>query len=204
GVDLPNERRGNIPTTDYFDSRYGRNNWKSGTVVNLGIGQGEILVTPIQMAQYVTILANAGRWQSPHFVNYASDEDGIRKLSYPVKTVEVNPANIDMVRRAMWNVVNTFEGTGKRAYVKNAQVAGKTGTSENVHGNYHGWFIGFAPYFDPEIGVVVLMENGGEGSDVAAPMSALVMNYYFNYVRNKKPFDPLDPQRPHLSFSTVR
>lgn len=189
GIDLPNEKKGIIPTTDYFDSRYGRNNWKSGTVVNLGIGQGEILVTPAQMAQYATILANAGKYQQPHFVRYAEDQEGIRKVLYPVKSVPVKPDHIELMRRGMWAVVNTYEGTGKRAWIK-WQAAGKTGTSENVHGNYHGWFIGFAPFDDPEIAVVVLMENGGEGSEVAAPVSAAVMNYYFNNIRNKKPFDP--------------
>ena len=189
GIDLPNEKKGIVPTTEYFDSRYGRNNWKSGTVVNLGIGQGEFLVTPAQLAQYVTILANNGRYQRPHFVGYAEDEQGIRKVIYPIKSVPVKPEYIDLVRRGMWAVVNTYEGTGKRAWIK-WQAAGKTGTAENVHGNYHGWFIGFAPYTDPEIAVVVLMENGGEGSDVAAPISASVMNYYFNYIRGKKAFDP--------------
>ncbi|KAB2879509.1 penicillin-binding protein 2 [bacterium] len=191
GVDLPNEKKGNVPTTDFFDSRYGRNNWKSGTVVNLGIGQGEILVTPIQIAQYVTILANSGKYQQPHFVRYAEDQEGIRKVLYPIKSVPVKPDYLDLMRHGMWAVVNTYEGTGKRAWIK-WQAAGKTGTSENVHGNYHGWFAGFAPYYDPEIAVVVIMENGGEGSDVAAPMSATVMNYYFNYIRGRKAFDPSD------------
>lgn len=191
GVDLPNERKGIVPTTEYFDSRYGRNNWKSGTVVNLGIGQGEFLVTPIQLAQYATMLANSGKYQQPHFVRYAEDHEGIRKILYPIKSVSVKQDYIELMRRSMWAVVNTFEGTGKQAWTK-WQAAGKTGTAENVHGNYHGWFIGFAPYYDPEIAVAVLLENGGEGSETAAPVSATVMNYYFNYIRNKKPFDPLD------------
>ncbi len=201
GVDLPNERKGVIPTTDYFDSRYGRNNWKSGTVVNLGIGQGEILVTPVQLAQYAAMLANSGKYQQPHFVRYAEDQEGIRKILYPIKTVPVKPDHIELMRQAMWAVVNTYEGTGKRAWTK-WQAAGKTGTAENVHGNYHGWFIGFAPYADPEIAVVILMENGGEGSDVAAPVSATVMNYYFNYVRGKKPFDPSELKEKR--FQSIR
>ncbi|HNC49386.1 MAG TPA: penicillin-binding transpeptidase domain-containing protein, partial [bacterium] len=85
-----------------------------------------------------------------------------------------------------------------------------TGTAENVHGKvgsgtegYHGWFVGFAPYENPEIAIVVLMENGGEGSDVAAPMSALVMNYYFNFVRNKKSFDPKEKDRKETPKNTT-
>lgn len=190
GVDLPNEKPGVIPTTDYFNRRYGQNNWKAGTVVNLGIGQGEVLSTPVQMAQYCMMLANYGSYQVPHFVRYAEDEEGIRKVIYPVRQVPVKREHIDLMRYAMWTVVNTYSGTGKGAAIKAAQVAGKTGTSENVHGNYHGWFIGFAPYNNPEIAVAVIMENGGEGSDVAAPMCARVMHYYFTEVRNKKPFDP--------------
>lgn len=201
GIDLPNERRGLVPTTDYFDSRYGRDNWKAGTVVNLGIGQGEILVTPIQMAQYTSIFANRGAYFTPHFVRYVGDGDGIRRVEYEQHHVPVRTEYIDMMRLAMWTVVNTYAGTGKGAAIKAAHVAGKTGTSENVHGNYHGWFVGFAPYTNPEIAVVVLMENGGEGSDVAAPMSARVMAFYFNKIRGKKPFDPL--QLKEKKFQTL-
>lgn len=190
GVDLPNERRGVIPTTDYFDSRYGRDNWKAGTVVNLGIGQGEILVTPIQMAQYASIFANGGTYHTPHLVRYVEDGEGIRKVHYDEHRVPVRNEYVDLMRFAMWTVVNTYAGTGKQAAIKAAAVAGKTGTSENVHGNYHGWFVGFAPYTNPKIAVVVLMENGGEGSEVAAPMSANVMAFYFKYIHQKQPFDP--------------
>jgi penicillin-binding protein 2 len=211
GTDIPNERRGNVPTTDYFDTRYGQNNWKGGSVVNLGIGQGEILVTPIQMAQYVSILANGGKYQTPHLVRYAEDDEGIRKVMYPTKQIPVKPENMDLMRSAMLTVVNTYEGTGKRAAIKAAQVAGKTGTAENVHGKvgtstvgYHGWFIGFAPYDDPEVAVVVLMENGGEGSDVAAPMSATVMNYYFKNIRSRKAFDPMDFKEKKFQTLTDR
>jgi penicillin-binding protein 2 len=190
GVDLPNERRGLIPTTDYFDSRYGRDNWKAGTVVNLGIGQGEILVTPVQMVQYVSIFANRGTYYTPHFVRYVEDQAGIHKAEFTEHRVPVRSEHMDLIRYAMWTVVNAYSGTGKKAAIKAAHAAGKTGTAENVHGNYHGWFIGFAPYTNPEIAVVVLMENGGEGSDVAAPMSARVMSYYFSSIRGRKPFDP--------------
>lgn len=202
GTDIPNERRGLIPTTEYYNSRYGFNNWKGGAVVNLGIGQGEILVTPVQLLQYAMIFANAGTYQTPHLVRYAEDSEGIRRVTFPVKHVAVKQEHMDMMRQAMFGVVNYFEGTGKKAGLKAAQVAGKTGTAENVHGKvgsgtegYHGWFVGFAPYENPEIAIVVLMENGGEGSDVAAPMSALVMNFYFNFVRNKKSFDPKEKDR---------
>jgi penicillin-binding protein 2 len=194
GIDLPGEKPGVMPTTDYFDRRYGRDNWKAGTVVNLGIGQGEILVTPIQMANYTAMLANHGIYLRPHMVRYVEDEDGIRKVSYPVNQVPVSREYIDRMRYAMWTVVNSYAGTGKQAAVKGVQVAGKTGTAQNVHGNYHGWFIGFAPYQDPEIAVAVIMENGGEGSDVAAPMCARVMAYYFRDIRDRKPFDPYSLQ----------
>lgn len=194
GIDLPGEKPGVMPTTDYFDRRYGRDNWKAGTVVNLGIGQGEVLVTPIQLANYCVMLANHGIYTRPHMVRYVEDDEGIHKVSYPVNQVPVNREYIDLMRQAMWTVVHSYAGTGKQAAVKGVTVAGKTGTAQNVHGNYHGWFVGFAPFQDPEIAVAVLMENGGEGSDVAAPMCARVMSYYFRDVRNKKPFDPYSLQ----------
>ncbi len=199
GVDIPGERRGIVPTTDYFNSRYGFNNWKGGAVVNLGIGQGEMLVTPIQLAQYAMILANKGVWQTPHLVRYAEEEEGIKRVNFPVKGISIKSETMDIIRTAMFGVVNFFEGTGKKAAIRAAQVAGKTGTAENILGKvgsgtlgFHGWFVGFAPYEKPEIAIVVLLENGGEGGEIAAPMSATVMNYYFNNVRNKKPFDPLE------------
>ncbi len=191
GVDLPNERKGLVPTTDYFDARYGRENWKAGTVVNLGIGQGEILVTPFHAVQYAAIMANRGFYYTPHFVRYAEDENGIRKTLFQAKQLPIKRENMELARFGMWTVVNSYAGTGKKAAIKSAVVAGKTGTAENVHGKYHAWFIGFAPYLNPEIAVSVILENAGEGSDVAAPMCGRVMNYYFKEIRNKKPFDPV-------------
>ncbi len=182
GIDLPNERKGVMPTTDFFDRRYGRDNWKAGTVVNLGIGQGEILVTPVQMVQYCGIIANRGLYHPPHFVRLAEDESGIRKIVYPAKQLPVKRDNLELMRYAMFTVVNSYAGTGKRAGIKAAVIAGKTGTAENVHGKYHAWFIG--------------------GSDVAAPTCALVMNYYFKNVRGKKPFDPLEQQQK--KFQTLK
>lgn len=202
GIDLPNERKGVMPTTDFFDRRYGRDNWKAGTVVNLGIGQGEILVTPVQMVQYCGILANRGLYHPPHFVRLAEDESGIRKISYPARQVPVKRENIELMRYGMFTVVNSYAGTGKKAGIKVAVVAGKTGTAENVHGKWHAWFIGFAPYYNPEIAVAVILENAGEGSDVAAPVCGLVMNYYFKNIRGKKPFDPLEQKQK--KFQTLK
>lgn len=195
GVDLPGERKGVMPTTDYFDRRYGRDNWKAGTVVNLGIGQGEILVNPVQLAQYCVILANRGFYYPPHFVRLAEDESGIRKIVYPAKQVPVKIEHIELMRYAMFTVVNSYAGTGKRAAIKASVIAGKTGTAQNVHGHHHSLFVAFAPYYNPEIAIATILENAGEGSEKAAPLSGMALSYYFKNIRGKKPFDPLEQKQ---------
>lgn len=204
GVDLPNERKGIMPNTDYFDRRYGRDNWKAGTVVNLGIGQGEILVTPVQLVQYCAMLANYGFYYPPHFVRLAEDETGIRRISFPAKQVPVKKEHFELMRYAMFTVVHSYAGTGKRAALKNIIIGGKTGTAQNVMGNHHSLFIAFAPYYNPEIAIATVLENAGEGSEKAAPLSGLVLSYYFKNIRGKKPFDPLEQKQKRFQVLNAK
>jgi penicillin-binding protein 2 len=180
GIDLPNESDGLVPTVEYFNRVYGPNGWTKGNLANLAIGQGELLTTPIQMAQLAMILANKGVVHRPHIAAYLLDRKTNRKSEFPVQTSYVTGISddvYDLVRAGMKMVVDG--GTGWRGRVPGIEVAGKTGTAQNPHGDDHAWFIAFAPYENPTIAIAVIVENAGHGGTVAAPMAEKCMEYYF-------------------------
>ncbi len=182
GVEMTNENAGLVPSEDYYNRVYGKNRWTRGMLANLAIGQGELLVTPLQMAQFTSILANRGILRKPHLGYKLLDPVTNRKKI--IRTGSENIPGIDRsvyetVLKGMKQVVNG--GTGWRAGVYGIQVAGKTGTAQNPHGKSHAWFIGFAPYENPEIAVCVLVENGGSGGAVSAPIAGAYLKRYFYY-----------------------
>ncbi len=172
GVDLPQELTGNVPTGAWMDERYGVGGWTQGNLLNLIIGQGEFLVTPLQMAVYANTLANSGRRLAPRIVESVEGESGRARVigarsmgqwDLPAKTME-------RIREAMNLVVTHEEGTGRVCRVEGFMPAAKTGTAENPHGEAHSWFVGYAPADAPEVAFAVVVEAGGHGSDVAAPI----------------------------------
>jgi len=172
GIDLPQESLGNVPTTAWLDTRYGKGKWTRGTMLNLIIGQGEYLVTPIQMACYSATLANRGEHVVPRLVRSIEDEEGQES---PVAVPspgrwDISARTLDRIREAMRLVVADDEGTGRVCRVEGFMPAAKTGTAENPHGPAHSWFVGWAPVEDPEVAFAVVVEAGGHGSDVAAPI----------------------------------
>jgi len=184
GVDLPGEKKGNIPS----ESRYRTDN------VNMVIGQGAILVTPLQMANVISVLANRGFSYKPHLVDYSKmpqkpkrrDETEIeaqnsQKDNKPEILVDLRdkvPIEIiDLIRNLLVGVAKT--GLNKNAKLKDIQICGKTGTAQNPHGKPHAWYMGFAPYENPKIVVVALLENVGFGSENAAPVAGQLLSYYF-------------------------
>jgi len=182
GIELTDENPGLVPTKAYYDRIYGRGRWTQGMLANLAIGQGELLVTPLQMVQFVSILANRGVLVKPHL--------GLKLLDPVTRTWEIIQqkseyiAGVDsivyeVILRGMREVVKG--GTGWRAGVWGISVAGKTGTAQNPHGKPHAWFIGFAPFENPEIAICVLVENGGSGGSVAAPIAGNYLKRYFYY-----------------------
>ena len=180
GIDLPNESDGLVPTVAYFNRVYGPNGWTKGNLANLAIGQGELLTTPLQMAQFAMILANNGVVHRPHIAAYMYDRRTSRKNEFPVHTDYVEGISedvYDLVRTGMRMVIDG--GTGWRGSVPGVKVAGKTGTAQNPHGDDHAWFIAFAPYENPTIAIAVIIENGGGGGAVAAPIAEQCMEYYF-------------------------
>jgi len=175
-IGLPGERHHFIPTLAWFASRYGRWGYGPGVVLNLSIGQGEILLTPVEMA-YMTLLIARGEAPPPWVIKRIGDREFLppepRSLPYSEK-------HLKAVRRGMLLAVEGEKGTGRNARVPGIKVAGKTGTAQNVHGKDHSLFTCFAPFDDPEIVLTIVIENAGHGSDAAAPIAGKILNWYFN------------------------
>ena len=181
-VELTSENRGLVPSKAYYNKIYGEGKWTRGILANIAIGQGELLVTPLQMAQFAMILANQGIYYPLHlrkkFVDRVTGE--VDSLSYPPQQIgKVKPEVFAIIREGMREVVDG--GTGWRAEVWRISGAGKTGTAQNPHGDSHAWFIGFAPFEDPEIAIAVIVENGGSGGGVAAPIVGKFLRRYFYF-----------------------
>ncbi len=181
GIDLPNERSGLFPTREWLLKRYGKNGDTKGRLVNYGIGQGEILTTPLQLARYISTIANRGTIHQPHIVNsfYNKRTNEIEPIDYKSEKVPVDESTFEAVIAGMSDAVNAPGGTSWRARVENIEVCGKTGTAQNPHGEDHAWFVSFAPRENPKIVVVAFVENAGYGGVVSAPMSKKIMQQYF-------------------------
>lgn len=182
GVDIPLENAGSVPDAQLLDERYGKGKWTRGLLLNLAVGQGDLLVTPLQMVQFVSILANNGAYYRPHILNFTSNP--VTGETTPYEAVMRNILPIpeeayEIVREGMRRVVNGEHGTAKSARVPNIEVAGKTGTAQNPHGDDHAWFIGFAPFDNPKVAIMVMVENGGGGGGVAAPKAGRLLREYF-------------------------
>jgi penicillin-binding protein 2 len=181
GIDLPHENSGLVPTRAYLDKKFGKGKWSNGLMLNMAIGQGDLLVTPLQMAQMAMIIANDGLGFRPHLLLGVEDvRSGKREWVHPDSfRVAIHPKYFDIVKEGMRLVVNGPTGTGHRAQLPNIVVAGKTGTTQNPHGKDHAWFIGFAPFENPQVAIAVMVENGGFGGSVAAPIAHDMLALYF-------------------------
>jgi penicillin-binding protein 2 len=181
GVDLPGEARGLVPDSEWYDDNYGKGKWTRGVVLNLGIGQGELLVTPLQMACAVSVIPNRGISYVPRIAKALTDEKGrvIHRTEKKMLTgVDLAPGIFDIIERSLERVVSSPQGTGRMAAIDGVRLAGKTGTAENPRGEDHGWFAGYAPVDSPKIVVAVIVEHGGHGSTSAAPIAAEVISAY--------------------------
>lgn len=190
-IDINEQRSGLIPNTAYYDRVYGKKGWTRGYLVSLGIGQGEIGVSPLQAAVYTGMLANHGTWYKPHLVRKIFDKTSSQwKMMTPDSNrIQINPEHFEVVRNGMLKVVEA--GTATIARIKGVSVAGKTGTSQNPHGEDHAWFIGFAPFENPTIAICVMIENAGFGGVAAAPVAQRMMNFYLNGIKNPLPPPPV-------------
>lgn len=181
GIDISEENPGLLPTTDFMNRRYGPKGWTKGFLPSLGIGQGELGVSPIQMACYAMTLANEGWYYQPHAVLAIRNKvtHHVDTLGYKVRRIRLARNTWNVVREGMRRVVQEPGGTAGLARVKGIEAAGKTGTAQNPHGmKDHSWFIGFAPFENPKIAIAVLVENSGFGGTFAAPMAGLCFEKY--------------------------
>lgn len=175
GVDLSSEAAGFLPDENWKLAAK-KEPWYIGDTYHLSIGQGDILVTPLQVAAYTAVFANGGTLYQPHLLrearSYTAPQD------YVIKSNFISPSNIAVVRRGLRETV--LSGSARSLNALPFTSAGKTGTAQ-VGGDIrtHAWFAGFAPYDDPSLVIIILIENGGEGSSVAVPVFREVASWYF-------------------------
>jgi penicillin-binding protein 2 len=186
GIELPGEKSGFYPTTQWYDKTYGRSRWGKGVRLNLAIGQGEILVTPIGLATFAAAIANGGNLYQPYVVASQVERwDGTQSVRGPGRprpraSLGLSAATVNTLRLAMEGAVSGPRATGRLASVPGIRVAGKTGTAQNPHGQDHALFVGFAPVEAPEVAFAVVVENAGHGGSMAAPVAAAVLRSYFH------------------------
>lgn len=184
GIDLPNERAGNVPDPEDYDKIYGKGRWRASSCVTLGIGQDQMILTPLQVANAMAIIANGGFFYTPHVLKYAENEDSIMN-SFKIKhETGFNDTIWHYIQEGMAGAVNF--GTAKIARIDSIQVCGKTGTAENPHGKDHSWFACFAPQDNPKIAIGIIVENSGFGATYAAPIASLMIEKYLKGTISEK------------------
>lgn len=187
GIDIGEESKGFIPNSAYYEKIYGTN-WPRSIMASLGIGQGEVSVTPLQLALYTALIANDGKTFTPHIVKGFLDEYTKEIIPYHFKEINtgIKQEVFDIVKEGMYLVV---QGAGTATRMRNPDftIAGKTGTAQNPHGKDHALFVGFAPYEDPKIAICVVVENVGFGGTHAAPVAKKLFEAYL--LKDKKSED---------------
>lgn len=190
GIDYPNENPGNIPTSAYYDKIYPKRlgGWRSPTIMSVGIGQGELQLTTLQMANLAALIANRGYWYPPHLAKEFRDKTPIPEQYRKKRIVHVEPRYFDLVREGMAQCV--IRGTARSCAIPDIAVCGKTGTSQNPHGDDHSVFFAFAPKDNPKIAIAVFVENAGWGASYAAPIASLMIEKYLR--------GSILPERKHM------
>ena len=185
GYDHPLGQPGLIPDSNYYDRWYPNNRWRAVTTISNGIGQGEILTTPIQLGNIAATIANRGWYKTPHFVKTITN-DSIKLKYRQKKYSSINKKHFENIIEGMYNVIE--KGTAQNSKIKDIKIVGKTGTAENfikINGirkqlTDHSIFIGFAPKDNPKIAIAVFIENGYWGTRWAAPIASLMIEKYLN------------------------
>ncbi len=204
GIDLPNEVQGLVPSTQWKREKM-HEKWYAGETISVGIGQGQVSVTPVSMAVYMATIANGGTRVTPHLLKSVDDGTGWKSVPPPPpqSTVQIDPEKLQVIRDGMWMVVNEPGGTGGAAKIAGHDVAGKTGTAQvisnqgraaaagktdkNLHD--HGWFVFFAPRDNPQIAGVVFLEHGVHGGNAAQVVHHILDTFFA-----KKEGRPLPPK----------
>ncbi|MBA7555087.1 Peptidoglycan D,D-transpeptidase MrdA [subsurface metagenome] len=179
--DFTFELKGFVPMDSYYDRYYGKTGWSSLTVLSLAIGQGELGITPLQMANMTAIIANHGYYFTPHIVKEIEGEKIIDERFYSKHFTTIDSIYFPIIIDGMDKAVNDSLGSGSTARIARINdiiVCGKTGTAENPHGEDHSIFVAFAPKDNPKIALSVYVENGGFGATYAAPIASLMIEKY--------------------------
>ncbi len=183
GVDLPGERKGFFPTRKWYIENYGKYVGILGQKVNLGIGQGEVLVTPLQICAYYSALGNDGTWKQPHLLDKRIEAKNTYKNVIEEKKLPISKKNLKLIQHSLYVTVNETYGTGGAARIDGIKVYGKTGSAENHMGKAtHSWFSGYAKCEKFEIGFNVFVENGGHGGSVSAPIARKLISHYYEII----------------------
>jgi penicillin-binding protein 2 len=184
-IDMPGEKKGNLPTAEYYDKYYKKGGWRSGTVLSLAIGQGEVEATPLQLANIECIIANHGFYYKPHLIK-GIGEKKIVKDEYLVKNdVGIAPQHFEPVINGMQSVVDY--GTAQGSKIPGITMVGKTGTAQNPHGENHSVFVAYAPRENPKIAIAVIVENSGDGGTWAAPIASFIVEKYLRDTISRRP-----------------
>ncbi len=187
GIDLPGESRGFIPNANFYDKIYGEGRWSANTIISVAIGQGEVLATPLQIANLCSSIANRGWFITPHVVKAIQDTimpSELLEKRYPT----IEQKYFEEVAEGMRMAVTG--GTCRLANLDSIEVCGKTGTAQNPHGRDHSAFMGFAPYRNPQIAVCVYVENAGFGATYGVPIGSLIIEKYLT--------GKISPDRKHI------
>lgn len=177
-IDLPTEMKGRVPNRQFMNKLYGRYGWSKGAMLNLSIGQGELLVTPLQMVAYVNLLATRGKTYPLHLVH---------KQETMIEAPSIRNETWRLIKDYMELTITQSKGTGRRSNPKipGLIIGGKTGTAENPHGEPHAWFIAYGEKDGEMITITIMIENGGHGGEVAAPVAKKVFQHYFGPIITK-------------------
>jgi penicillin-binding protein 2 len=180
GIDLPNEKKGFVPNPEWKKAKM-KMSWLQGDTVIFAIGQGAILVTPLQMAYMMTAVANKGTYRQPYIVDRVIDFDGNESYKHELEfkdELKLSDNTWTLLHKALLETVEN--GTGRRCKLPGIKVAGKTGTAQNSQVKDHAWFVSYAPADDPEIVMAIIVEHGGGGGINAVPIGKKIYEAYFN------------------------
>ncbi|WP_341228337.1 penicillin-binding transpeptidase domain-containing protein [uncultured Arcticibacterium sp.] len=199
GIDIPGERSQLLPGLPLYDKYYGENRWKFSNIYSLAIGEGEIGLDVLKLANMTAVFANKGYWITPHLIRgVGADKKGMKAQRLEIHQTGISPEHFDAIYNGMEEVLRA--GTARQAYMKEIPILGKTGTSQNKKGRDHAIFIAFAPRDNPQIAIAAVVENAGYGGSSAAPISSLIIE---KYLTGKVERRALVERMKNTSYTTV-
>ena len=188
-IDITEESSGMIPNKSLLDNKYGEGKWQDGHLINLVLGQGDLLVTPMQMVNLMAIIRNEGKYYAPHFAKkyYSPKLRSFFDIESHEKVISAD-ISIDtwgILKEGMRYVMQGEGGTGRFANIPELDIYAKTGTAQNPHGEDHAWFVGFVEDDQNPLAFAIIIENGGSGGATAAPIGKrLIKKYYDSFLSN--------------------